>query len=210
MLRSGPFVPRLTPLHQLLQPLASCARVLQCAQAVPTLLRAFFAAVTQVSLPPRASVPAAEGQLELRGQPQQYTVRAQSAAHSSPQGSRHGGAQRTGASGQAPRLSLPPSSPVGPWPASWHCCSWREVTHFSRLRGMKLTCTGGSLLAAPWAPPLLCPQPWSLQTPSPATPPALTPRHFVGCRTDSSHSRELPHPLPSSFSWAEPSRRCPF
>ncbi|XP_070636382.1 AP-5 complex subunit zeta-1 isoform X12 [Bos indicus] len=38
---------RLTPLHQLLQPLASCARVLQCAQAVPTLLRAFFAAVTQ-------------------------------------------------------------------------------------------------------------------------------------------------------------------
>ncbi|KAJ1067854.1 hypothetical protein K5549_016508, partial [Capra hircus] len=40
-------VERLTPLHQLLQPLASCARVLQCAQAVPTLLRAFFAAVTQ-------------------------------------------------------------------------------------------------------------------------------------------------------------------
>ncbi|OWK11080.1 AP5Z1 [Cervus elaphus hippelaphus] len=38
---------RLTPLHQLLQPLASCARVVQCAQAVPTLLRAFFAAVTQ-------------------------------------------------------------------------------------------------------------------------------------------------------------------
>ena len=109
MLRSGPCVPRLTPLHQLLQPLASCARVLQCAQAVPTLLRAFFAAVTQVSLPPRASVPTAEGQLELRGQLQQYAVRAQSAAHSSPQGSRHGGAQRTGASGQAPRLSLPPT-----------------------------------------------------------------------------------------------------
>ncbi|XP_055266364.1 AP-5 complex subunit zeta-1 isoform X1 [Moschus berezovskii] len=38
---------RLTPLHQLLQPLASCARVVQCAQAVPTLLRAFFAAVTK-------------------------------------------------------------------------------------------------------------------------------------------------------------------
>ncbi|XP_054574217.1 AP-5 complex subunit zeta-1 [Eptesicus fuscus] len=38
---------RLAPLHPLLQPMASCARVLQCAQAVPTLLRAFFSAVTQ-------------------------------------------------------------------------------------------------------------------------------------------------------------------
>ncbi|XP_070636374.1 AP-5 complex subunit zeta-1 isoform X3 [Bos indicus] len=178
-------VERLTPLHQLLQPLASCARVLQCAQAVPTLLRAFFAAVTQVSLPPRASVPAAEGQLELRGQPQQYAVRAQSAAHSSPQGSRHGGAQRTGASGQAPRLSLPPSSPVGPWPASWHCCSWREVTHFSRLRGMKLTCTGGSLLAAPWGstPPV----PSALVTADPL--PSLTPS------THPLALRGLPHRL---------------
>ncbi|XP_012878990.1 PREDICTED: AP-5 complex subunit zeta-1 isoform X1 [Dipodomys ordii] len=40
-------VERLTPLHQLLQPMSSCARVVQCAQAVPTLLHAFFAAVTQ-------------------------------------------------------------------------------------------------------------------------------------------------------------------
>ncbi|VFV22793.1 uncharacterized protein LYPA_23C006677 [Lynx pardinus] len=38
---------RLGPLHRLLQPLASCARVVQCAQAVPTLLEAFFSAVTQ-------------------------------------------------------------------------------------------------------------------------------------------------------------------
>ncbi|XP_032315849.1 AP-5 complex subunit zeta-1 isoform X2 [Camelus ferus] len=38
---------RLAPLHQLLQPLASCARVAQCAEAVPTLLQAFFSAVTQ-------------------------------------------------------------------------------------------------------------------------------------------------------------------
>lgn len=41
---------RLGPLHRLLQPLASCARVVQCAQAVPTLLEAFFSAVTRVSL----------------------------------------------------------------------------------------------------------------------------------------------------------------
>nr|XP_058893313.1 AP-5 complex subunit zeta-1 isoform X5 [Kogia breviceps] len=38
---------RLTPLYRLLQPLAGCARVVQCAEAVPTLLRAFFSAVTQ-------------------------------------------------------------------------------------------------------------------------------------------------------------------
>ncbi|XP_039082105.1 AP-5 complex subunit zeta-1 isoform X1 [Hyaena hyaena] len=38
---------RLGPLHRLLQPLASCARVVQCAEAVPTLLQAFFSAVTQ-------------------------------------------------------------------------------------------------------------------------------------------------------------------
>ncbi|XP_047390071.1 AP-5 complex subunit zeta-1 isoform X2 [Sciurus carolinensis] len=38
---------RLTPLHRLLQPLASYARVAQCAEAVPTLLQAFFSAVTQ-------------------------------------------------------------------------------------------------------------------------------------------------------------------
>ncbi|KAM5229193.1 AP-5 complex subunit zeta-1 [Ctenodactylus gundi] len=43
---------RLTPLHQLLQPMASCARVAQCAAAVPTLLRAFFSAVTQVAVGP--------------------------------------------------------------------------------------------------------------------------------------------------------------
>lgn len=50
---------RLVPLHQLLQPMASCARVVQCAEAVPTLLQAFFTAVTQVSLLPGCSVPAA-------------------------------------------------------------------------------------------------------------------------------------------------------
>ncbi|XP_013008190.2 AP-5 complex subunit zeta-1 isoform X1 [Cavia porcellus] len=38
---------RLVPLYQLLQPMASCARVVQCAQAVPTLLEAFFSAATQ-------------------------------------------------------------------------------------------------------------------------------------------------------------------
>ncbi|XP_074170080.1 AP-5 complex subunit zeta-1 isoform X2 [Rhinolophus sinicus] len=38
---------RLAPLHQLLQPMASCARVVQCAEAVPTLLRVFFSAVSQ-------------------------------------------------------------------------------------------------------------------------------------------------------------------
>ncbi|XP_048641244.1 AP-5 complex subunit zeta-1 isoform X5 [Marmota marmota marmota] len=38
---------RLTLLHQLLQPMASCARVAQCAEAVPALLQAFFSAVIQ-------------------------------------------------------------------------------------------------------------------------------------------------------------------
>lgn len=37
------------PLHQVLKPMASCARVTQCAEAVPVLLQAFFSAVTQVS-----------------------------------------------------------------------------------------------------------------------------------------------------------------
>lgn len=50
-------VPRLTLLHQLLQPMASCARVAQCAEAVPTLLQAFFSAVTQVSPLPRFPIP---------------------------------------------------------------------------------------------------------------------------------------------------------
>ncbi|XP_010343667.2 AP-5 complex subunit zeta-1 isoform X1 [Saimiri boliviensis] len=40
---------RLAPLHQLLQPMAGCARVAQCAEAVPTLLQVFFSAVTQVA-----------------------------------------------------------------------------------------------------------------------------------------------------------------
>nr|XP_054352028.1 AP-5 complex subunit zeta-1 isoform X2 [Pongo pygmaeus] len=40
---------RLALLHQLLQPMAGCARVVQCAEAVPTLLQAFFSAVTQVA-----------------------------------------------------------------------------------------------------------------------------------------------------------------
>lgn len=57
---------RLAPLHQLLQPMASCARVVQCAEAVPTLLQAFFSAVTQVSLLPGCSVPAAGVTLGLR------------------------------------------------------------------------------------------------------------------------------------------------
>ncbi|XP_032115486.1 AP-5 complex subunit zeta-1 isoform X4 [Sapajus apella] len=42
-------IERLAPLHQLLQPMASCARVAQCAEAVPTLLQVFFSAVTQVA-----------------------------------------------------------------------------------------------------------------------------------------------------------------
>lgn len=58
---AGLRVPRLVPLHQLLQPLASCARVAQCAEAVPILLQAFFAAVTQVSPLLRSSVPLAAG-----------------------------------------------------------------------------------------------------------------------------------------------------
>ena len=163
----------------------------------------------------------------------------QNVAVSSPQGSIHSGAQRTGASGRAPRLSLLPSSPMGPWPASWHCCSWREVTRFSRLRGMRPTCTGGSPPAALWgftppaapdpralssgrcrAPPQppprpslcgsspLCPQLWSMQSPSPASSQAQ-PRHFVGCRTDSPLQSCLIL-SPASFSWAAPSRRCPF
>ncbi|KAK2502164.1 hypothetical protein MC885_021338 [Smutsia gigantea] len=37
----------LAPLHQRLQPLASCAQVVQCSQAVPTLLQAFLLAVTK-------------------------------------------------------------------------------------------------------------------------------------------------------------------
>ncbi|XP_030788868.1 AP-5 complex subunit zeta-1 isoform X8 [Rhinopithecus roxellana] len=40
---------RLVPLYQLLQPMAGCARVAQCAEAVPTLLQTFFSAVTQVA-----------------------------------------------------------------------------------------------------------------------------------------------------------------
>ncbi|KAM5301947.1 AP-5 complex subunit zeta-1 [Glossophaga mutica] len=40
-------VERLAPLHQLLRPLAGCARVLQCAEAVPALLQVFFSAVGQ-------------------------------------------------------------------------------------------------------------------------------------------------------------------
>ncbi|XP_058141714.1 AP-5 complex subunit zeta-1 [Dasypus novemcinctus] len=45
--RAGGPVKRLAPLYQLLQPMASCARVAQCAQAVPTLLQGFFAVATQ-------------------------------------------------------------------------------------------------------------------------------------------------------------------
>lgn len=56
---SGPHhvSPRLAPLHQLLQPMASCARVVQCAEAVPTLVRVFFSAVSQVSLLPGSPLP---------------------------------------------------------------------------------------------------------------------------------------------------------
>ncbi|KAF7477864.1 AP-5 complex subunit zeta-1 [Marmota monax] len=48
---------RLTLLHQLLQPMASCARVAQCAEAVPALLQAFFSAVIQVSPLPSSPFP---------------------------------------------------------------------------------------------------------------------------------------------------------
>ncbi|XP_006889809.1 PREDICTED: AP-5 complex subunit zeta-1 [Elephantulus edwardii] len=40
---------RLAPLHRLLQPMAGCARVVQCAAAVPVLLPVFFTQVTQVA-----------------------------------------------------------------------------------------------------------------------------------------------------------------
>ncbi|KAK2499195.1 hypothetical protein MC885_007088 [Smutsia gigantea] len=45
---SGPGAPGLAPLHQLLQPLVSCAWVGQCSQAVPTLLQAFLAVTKYV------------------------------------------------------------------------------------------------------------------------------------------------------------------
>ncbi|XP_032460933.1 AP-5 complex subunit zeta-1 isoform X1 [Phocoena sinus] len=84
-------VERLTPLYRLLQPLAGCARVVQCAEAVPTLLRAFFSAVTQVSPLPGASVPAAEDRLELGPTgpqlpqwPRGRSITADRAAHTSP------------------------------------------------------------------------------------------------------------------------------
>ena len=101
----------------------------------------------------------------------------QNVAVSSPQGSIHSGAQRTGASGRAPRLSLLPSSPMGPWPASWHCCSWREVTRFSRLRGMRPTCTGGSPPAAlrGFTPPA-APDPRALSSGRCRAPPQPPPR----------------------------------
>ena len=90
MLRAGPCIPRLTPLYRLLQPLAGCARVVQCAEAVPTLLQAFFSAVTQVSPLPGASVPAAEGRPEpgptgrqLPWWPRGRSVTADRAAHTS-------------------------------------------------------------------------------------------------------------------------------
>ncbi|XP_028938379.1 AP-5 complex subunit zeta-1 isoform X1 [Ornithorhynchus anatinus] len=38
---------RLTPLHQLLKPMASCPRVVQCAETVPVLLQVFFTVVTE-------------------------------------------------------------------------------------------------------------------------------------------------------------------
>ncbi|XP_006859932.1 PREDICTED: AP-5 complex subunit zeta-1 [Chrysochloris asiatica] len=47
--KAGGTAHRMAPLHCLLQPMAGCARVLQCAEAVPTLLQAFFAAVTPVA-----------------------------------------------------------------------------------------------------------------------------------------------------------------
>ena len=219
MLRTGLCVPRLTSLHQLLQPLASCARVLQCAQAVPTLLRAFFAAVTQVSPPPRASVPTAEGQPELRGQ---------SAAHSS--------------RGRAPvppecGCEQPPGQHTQRGPA--HGCLWpgtqavspsqfADGALASQLALLLLersdslfpvegyeadvhrwVSPGGSVGLHPSCgsrPP--CPQLWSMQSPSPASSQAQ-PRHFVGCRTDSPLQSCLTL-SPASFSWAAPSRRCPF
>ncbi|XP_007941034.1 AP-5 complex subunit zeta-1 [Orycteropus afer afer] len=47
--KAGGTIERLASLHRLLQPMASCARVVQCAEAVPTLLQVFFTAVTQVA-----------------------------------------------------------------------------------------------------------------------------------------------------------------
>lgn len=47
--KAGGILERSAPLHQLLQPMASAARVLQCAQAVPTLLRGFFSAMNQIA-----------------------------------------------------------------------------------------------------------------------------------------------------------------
>lgn len=133
---------------------------------------------------------------------------------SSPQGSIHSGAQRTGASGRAPRLSLPPSLPMGPWPASWHCCSWREVTRFSRLRGMRPTCTGGSPPAAlrgftpscgsspPVPSALVGAEPLPSLLPGPAT--------LRGLPHRLSPSRELPHPLPRQLLLGSAFQKVPF
>ncbi|KAM6155820.1 AP-5 complex subunit zeta-1 [Rhynchocyon petersi] len=47
--KAGGPIERLAPLYRLLQPMASCARVAQCAEAVPTLLHAFFTHVPKVA-----------------------------------------------------------------------------------------------------------------------------------------------------------------
>lgn len=235
MLRAGPCVPRLTPLYRLLQPLAGCARVVQCAEAVPTLLRAFFSAVTQVSPLPGASVPAAEGLLELgptgpqlpqwpRGQsitadraahtsPSLAPVPPRTGAERSPQGSSQPGLEQRCSLGvgRSLSLSLSPSLLTGPWPASWHCCSWNEATRFTRSQGTKPVCTGGSLLAG-FAPPAA---PW----PSPGrvhADPALSAPHGSGspAATDPSPASALSRPLYAPFpahpspSSTEPSRTC--
>lgn len=232
-------LPRLTPLHQLLQPLASCARVVQCAQAVPTLLRAFFAAVTQVSLPPRASVPAAEGQPEPGATGPQHHCRpgadlgsarvgVESATHSSP--------------GPAPvppgrSCEQPPRQQTESGAAQrclWAGTQARSPSQFadgalaSRLALLLLERSDALFqvegyeadvhrwvspgVSAGLHPSYSCslprPQPFSaLVTTDPSSGPA-------------SALRGLPHrPFPlqrvatfptPSFSWAEPSRRCPF
>ena len=86
-------------------------------------------------------------------QPRPGSCASQNWGREKPPGQQPGPEQRCSL-GVGRSLSLsPPSLLTGPWPASWHCCSWSEATRFTRSRGMKPVCTGGSLVAG-FAPPV--------------------------------------------------------
>ncbi|KAL0582904.1 AP-5 complex subunit zeta-1 [Plecturocebus cupreus] len=109
-------VPRLAPLHQLLQPMAGCAHVAQCAEAVPTLLLVFFSAVTQVS-----PLPGAPLFPQLRGKPEPASGVLLSSAEGSSYHTHRPRPHATALAGPVPRAGRPhPSCPVpaGPVPLS--------------------------------------------------------------------------------------------